>query len=136
MVHDDPPAGEVPAVPTEASDRAVVAEDVAAAYIADAVRGIPGIAALHGSHWKALSGRMRADSPTKGVVVRSVAPSVIEIDVHVKVGWGVIIPDLAREVEDVLARKMRGLLDLDVRTTTLYVDEVDAPPEPAPPEPA
>ena len=95
MVHDDPPAGEMPAVPTEAGDRAVVAEDVAAAYIADAVRGIPGIAALHGSHWKALSGRMRADSPTKGVVVRSVAPGVIEIDVHVKVGWGVVIPDLA-----------------------------------------
>ena len=131
MAHDDPPAGGVPAIPTEAGDRPVVAEDVAAAYIADAVRGVPGIAALHWSHWKALSGRMRADSPTKGVVVRSVAPSVIEIDVHVRVGWGVVIPDLAREVEEVLARKMRGLLDLDVRKTTLYVDEVDAPPEPA-----
>lgn len=131
MPHDDPPAGGTPAIPTETGDRPVVAEDVAAAYIADAVRCVPGIAALHESHWKALSGRMRADSPTKGVVVRSVAPNVIEIDVHVRVGWGVVIPDLAREVEEVLARKMRGLLDLDVCKTTLYVDEVDAPPEPA-----
>jgi len=108
-----------------------VAEDVAAQYVADAVRGVPGIAGLHGSHWKALSVRMRADPPAKGVVVRSVAPSVIEIDVHVRVGWGVVIPDLARDVQEVLARKMRCLLDLDVRKTTLYIDEVDAPPEPA-----
>lgn len=131
MAPDDSPAGGASAVPTEAGDRPVVAEDVAAAYIADAVRCVPGIAAFHGSHWKTLSGRMRPDSPTKGVVVRSVAPSVIEIDVHVRVRWGVVIPDLAREVEEVLARKMRGLLDLDVRKTTLYVDEVDAPPQPA-----
>jgi len=131
MTHDDSPAGEVPAIPTETGDRPVVAEDVAAAYIADAVRCIPGVAALHGSHWKTLSGRKRPEPSTKGVVVRSVAPSVIEIDVHVKVAWGTVIPDLAREVDEVLARKMRGLLDLDVRKTTLYVDEVDAPPEPA-----
>ena len=130
MAHDDPPAGEVPAIPMEAGDRPVVAEDVAAAYVADAVRCVPGIAGLHGSHWKTLSGRMRPDAPAKGVVVRSVAPSVIEIDVHVRVEWGAVIPDLAREVEEVLVRKMRGLLDLDVSKTTLYVDEVDAPPEP------
>lgn len=131
MAHDDSPTGGAPVIPTEAGDRPVVAEDVAAAYIADAVRSVPGITALHGSHWKALSGRMRADSPTKGVVVRSVAPNVIEIDVHVRVAWGAVIPDLAHEVEEILARKMRGLLDLDVRKTTVYVDEVDAPPEPA-----
>lgn len=109
-------------------DRPLVAEDVAAAYIADAVRAVSGVAALHESHWKTLSGKMRPDCPSKGVIVRSVAPNVIEVDVHVRVAWGTVMPDLAREVAQVVTRNTRSLLDLDVRTTTLYVDDIDAPP--------
>lgn len=112
-------------------DRPLVAEDVAAAYVADAVRAIPGVVALHESHWKTLSGKMRPDCPSKGVIVRSVAPNVIEVDVHIKAAWGTVMPDLAREVAQVVARNTRSLLDLDVRTTTLYVDDIDAPPVPA-----
>lgn len=132
VAHDGSSTTGIPAADAEPrDDRPLVAEDVAAAYIADAVRAVPGVAALHESHWKALSGKMRSDCPSKGVVVRSVAPNTIEVDVHVKVAWGTAMPDLAHEVAQVVSRNTRSLLDLDVRKTTLYVDDIDAPPVPA-----
>jgi uncharacterized alkaline shock family protein YloU len=59
--------------------------------------------------------------------VRRVAPGAIEADVHVRVSWGAVIPELARQVKTQVARRIESLLDLEVRAVTLYVDEIDAP---------
>ncbi len=134
MVNDDLSADHDPEVDSKSTadptdDRPLVAEDVVMAYAADAVLAIPGIAGLHGSPWQSFSGRVRPDHTPKGVVVRTVAPGVIEVDVHVRVAWGTAIPEVARQVRDVITRKMEALLDLEVRKATLYVDEIDAPSE-------
>jgi uncharacterized alkaline shock family protein YloU len=130
MARDDRSADDkTGGIPAASDDRPVVAEDVAATYVADAVLAVPGISGLHESSWRAFSGKMRPDHPAKGIVVRTVGPGVIEVDIHARVGWGVVIPDVAVQVREVVSRKMEGLLNLEVRKTTLYIDEIDAPPE-------
>lgn len=131
MAQDERIAGDMPVNPAPISEegRPLVAEDVVAAYVADAIRGLPGITELHGSPWQAISEKVHVDVPSKGVAVRQVAPGVIEVDVHVKVAWDVVIPALAAEVQSVVTRKVEALLDTEVRKTTLYVDAIEAPPE-------
>jgi uncharacterized alkaline shock family protein YloU len=129
MPTDEPAPRDVPAPsasPADA-DRPLVKEDVVATYVADTVRHIPGVSQLHGNPWQAFSERMHSDVPTKGVLIKTVAPGVIEVEVHVRVGWDVAIPTLAQEVHEQVARRVESLLDLDVRRVTLYVDEIEGP---------
>jgi len=124
-------AGEVPPANGEDPDRPLVADEVVATYVADAARPIAGVVELHGSTWQALSERVHVDVPSKGVLVRHELPGVISIDVHVKVAWGTVIPVLAQTVQDAVTKKVESLLDLTVESVTLYVDEVEPPPDPA-----
>lgn len=129
MFPEDQPAGDVPLSPVVAEPQTAVADQVIATYVAEAVRALAGVVELHGSAWQELSERVRADIPTKGVVVRTVAPGVIEVDAHVQVGWGVSIPDVACAFQDAVRTTMKSLLDLDVQRATLFVDEISPPPE-------
>jgi uncharacterized alkaline shock family protein YloU len=61
------------------------------------------------------------------VLVKTVGPGVIEVEVHVRVAWDVPIPRLAQEVQEQVARRVESLLDLEVRRVTLYVDEIEGP---------
>jgi uncharacterized alkaline shock family protein YloU len=122
--------GEVPPTNEEDPDRPLVADEVVATYVADAVRPVAGVVELHGSTWQALSERVHMDVPSKGVLVRHEQPGVISIDVHVKVAWGTVIPVLAQTVQDAVTKKVESLLDLTVGSVTLYVDEVEPPPDP------
>jgi uncharacterized alkaline shock family protein YloU len=122
-----PPDMTAPPTPLADADRPVVKEDVVAAYVADTVRHIPGISQLHGNPWQAFSERMHSEVPTKGVLIKTVGPGAIEVEVHVRVGWDVPIPVLAQEVQEQVARRVERLLDLDVRRVTLYVDEIEGP---------
>ena len=129
MSADEPAPGDVPAPPAPLADgdRPLVKEDVVATYVADTVRHIPGISQLHGNSWQAFSERMRSEVPTKGVLIKTVGPGVIEVEVHVRVGWDIPIPRLAQEVQEQVARRVESLLDLTVRRVTLYVDEIEGP---------
>ena len=115
--------------PADLEGRPLVAEDVVAAYVADAVRGLPGVVGRPGSPWETITEKVHVDVPTKGVAIHQVSPGLIDVDVHVKVAWGVVIPDLAAEIQDLGSRKVDTLLDTEVRQTTLHVDAIEAPPE-------
>jgi uncharacterized alkaline shock family protein YloU len=131
MPTDEQPPGEVPVPPEDmaAETRPSMAEDVVATYVATAVRSTPGVTELHGRPWQELSERVHMGAPRKGIVIREVAPCEVEVDVHVSVAWETVIPDMARKLQETVAHNIETLLDLKVRKTTVYVDEVEAPPE-------
>ncbi|HZK49534.1 MAG TPA: Asp23/Gls24 family envelope stress response protein, partial [Thermoleophilia bacterium] len=104
-----------------------VAEDVIATYVAAAVRSIPGVSELHSNPWQELSGRVHLGPQRKGVVVREVAPGAVEVEVHVSVAWDTVIPEMAQQLQETVSHNVETLLDLQVRKTTVYVDEVEAP---------
>ncbi|HZK49223.1 MAG TPA: Asp23/Gls24 family envelope stress response protein [Thermoleophilia bacterium] len=129
MPADEQPAGGVIVPPDDPAEenRAHVSEDVVATYVAAAVRSIPGVSELHGKPWQELSERVHMNTARKGVVIKEVAPGVVEVEVHVSVAWGTVIPEMAQRLQESVAHSVETLLDLQVRKTTVYVDEVEAP---------
>jgi uncharacterized alkaline shock family protein YloU len=125
--------GDMPVAPAHYSGevKPSVSPDVIATYVVDAVRPVPGVAGLHGSTWQDISSRVR-ESHTKGVVIHDLSASAVALEIHVRVAWGVTIPDLAQSVEDAVRERIRRLLDLDVSKFTLFVDEIEGPSEVAP----
>lgn len=129
MSHDERVTGDMPATPGRPAEeeRPMVAEEVVARYVAETVRRIPGITELHGSALQELSEKVRVEVPTKGVAVHETDEGALEVDVHVRVAWGVSIPELAETVQEEVTRTVGSLLDLDVRRVTLFVDDIDKP---------
>lgn len=129
MAHDEPVPGDMPVNPSSSpgDHRPMVAEEVVARYVAETVRRIDGVDDLHGSALEEFSERVRVGVPTKGIAVREAGSGSIEVDVHVRVTWGVSIPALAARVQDEVARTVDSLLDLTVERVTLYVDEITHP---------
>jgi uncharacterized alkaline shock family protein YloU len=105
-----------------------VSHDVIASYVAGAARSVPGIADLHTSHWRSLSTRVR-ETRSGGVVVRDREAGGVDVEIHAQVAWGAVIPKLAAEVEVAVRRSMVGLLNLDLNSVTLFVDEIAGPVE-------
>ena len=105
---------------------ASVADEVVAAYVTDAVRSVPGVAGLRSSVWRGRAHRSSHLS-TEGVVVRVLDANTVEVAVHLTVAWGAVIPDVAHQVQDLVRRRLRALLDLEVAVVVVHVDEVEAP---------
>jgi len=126
--HEDTLSGDVPVPPSQFSDseRPLVSHEVIASYVADAALSVSGIAALHCSHWKKLSSRVR-ETRTGGIVVRDAGPGSIDVEVHARVTWGSFIPELARKVEAAVSERMAGLLGIELEAVTLFVDEIATP---------
>jgi uncharacterized alkaline shock family protein YloU len=127
------PIGEQPIRPTEGCageplTAATVSPDVVAVYVADAVKGVRGIAKLQGTSWQVLSGKSRSELPGSGVVVRQDELGRLEVDVHVCVAWGSVIPELAQEIQGVMSRRVEPLLGITLTSINLFVDGVDPPP--------
>jgi uncharacterized alkaline shock family protein YloU len=126
-LQDERLSGDVPVSPTPYEEtRPAVSHDVVATYVADAARSVPGILHLHTSAWKGLSSRVR-ETHTKGVFVREASPGTVDVEVHVRVAWEVVIPELASAVEDAVRDRVTGLLNLELGTVTLFVDEIAEP---------
>ena len=106
---------------------ASVADEVIAAYVADAVRSVSGVAGLRSSVWRG-RGHKSSGLSTEGVVVQMLGPSTVEVAVHLTVVWGAVIPEVAHHVQDLVRRRLRALLDLEVASVVVHVDEVEAPP--------
>jgi uncharacterized alkaline shock family protein YloU len=128
--HDERLSGDLPMAPTEFEDeeRPSLSHDVVATYVADAVRSVDGIVDLHSSPWRGLSSRVR-EMRAGGVVVRNSGPGIVDLDIHVRVAWGAIIPELARQVEEAVRKRVTALLSIELGTVTLFVDEIAAPAE-------
>jgi uncharacterized alkaline shock family protein YloU len=131
MPIDEQPPGDVPAPPEDAAtgSRPVMAEDVVATYVADAVRSTPGVTELHGRPWQEFSERVHVAAPRKGIAIRGVSAGCVEVDVHVSVAWDTVIPEMAQRLQETVRHNIETLLDMEVCKTTVYVDEVEAPPE-------
>ncbi len=127
---DETVSGDFSLAPThrDLDERPELSPEVIAAYAADAARSVPGVVALHAPLWKELSSRMR-EVPGAGVVVKDSRPGAVDLDIHVKVAWGVAIPDLAIAVEEAVRQRVTALLDIELDAVTLYVDEIEAPRE-------
>jgi len=59
----------------------------------------------------------------------TVEPGTVDVEVHVRVAWGVVIPELARRVEEAVRARVTALLGIDLGGVTLFVDEIEGPPE-------
>jgi uncharacterized alkaline shock family protein YloU len=125
---DDRLSGEMPVPLGRLADeeRPLVSHEVIASYVADAARSVPGIVDLHASHWKKLSSKVR-ETRSGGVVVIDSAPGAVDVEVHARVAWGSVIPELANKVEVAVRERMVALLGLDLTGVTLFVDEISAP---------
>lgn len=125
---DDRLSGDMPAPMGRltSEERPLVSHEVIASYVADAALSVPGIVDLHASHWKKLSSKVR-ETHSGGVVVKDVAPDVVELEIHACVAWGTVIPELAGKVEAAVRERMAALLSLDLDSVTLFVDEITDP---------
>ena len=128
-------SGDLPLTPGHFADdeRPSVSHEVIASYVADAARSAPGVVDLHASHWKSLSSRVR-ETRSGGVVVRDRETGGVDVEIHAEVAWGSVIPELAAKVEAAVRECMTGLLNLDLDSVTLFVDEIAGPVEDSPPE--
>jgi uncharacterized alkaline shock family protein YloU len=127
---DEPLSGDLPMAPSEFEDeeRPSLSHDVVATYVADAVRSVDGVVDLHFPAWKGLSSRVR-EMHAGGIAVRDGGPGVVDLDVHVRVAWGAVIPELARQVEEAVRQRVTALLSIELGNVTLFVDEIAAPAE-------
>ena len=127
---DERLSGDLPMAPSELDDeeRPSLSHDVVATYVADAVRSVDGVADLHSSPWKGLSSRVR-EMHAGGIVVRDGGPGAVDLDIHVKVAWGAVIPELAGQVEAAVRQRITALLSIDLGSVTLFVDAIAAPAE-------
>ena len=126
---EDRLSGDMPAPLGQlAEERPLVSHEVIASYVADAARSVPGIVDLHASHWKKLSPKVR-ETRSGGVVVKDVAPDSVELEIHARVAWGTVIPELADKVENAVRERMTALLSIDLEGVTLFVDEISGPGE-------
>lgn len=133
-------SGDLPATPTAYVETRLGEEEgpavshlVVATYVADAARSVRGIVNLHSSPWKSLSPRAR-ETHTGGVVIRDTDSGTVDVEIHTRVAWGTVIPELAREVEDVVRKRVAALLSIELGKVTLFVDEITGPTEAAAPE--
>ena len=127
---DERLSGDLTVAPAQFSDaeRPLVSHEVIASYAADAARAVPGIVALHASPWQKLSSKVR-ETRSGGVVVKDSTHGAVEVDIHARVAWGSVIPELARRVERSVRESMDALLNIDLDAVTLFVDEIAAPAE-------
>ena len=120
----------ITSAPSAAEDdtKPELSHEVIATYIADAVRSVVGIASLRTSAWKSISSRIR-ETHSQGIVIRDSPPNSLDVDIHVCVAWGVNIPSLAQEVEDIVRSRVTAYLSLDLNSVTLFIDEIANPSE-------
>ncbi len=125
---DERLSGDLSAAPTDfvPEEGPAVSHEVIASYVADAARSVRGIVDLRFSPWKGLSSRVR-ETHSGGVVIKETASGMVDVGIHARVAWGARIPELARQVEEAVRRQVSALLNLDLGTVTLYVDEITGP---------
>lgn len=109
-------------------ERPLVSHEVIASYVADAARSVAGVVGLHPSHWKKLSSRVR-ETRSGGVVVKDCPSGSVEVEIHARVAWGTVIPQLAGRVEKAVRERLTALLSLDLEAVTLFVDDIAGPAE-------
>jgi uncharacterized alkaline shock family protein YloU len=127
---DERLSGDFPVAPDQFEDEEgpAVSHAVIASYVADAARSVRGIVELRTSPWKGFPSRVR-ETHSGGVVIKEseAQPGSVDVGIHVRVAWGVGIPELAHKVEESVRRQVMALLNLELGAVTIYIDEIAAP---------
>jgi uncharacterized alkaline shock family protein YloU len=100
-----------------------ISHAVIAAYAAAAAREVAGVHALTGGHLARLE--RRGDPDRLGVRVAS-AGEAVDLELHLVTDWGASIPAVAAGVERSVRTYLASMVDLDVRTVSVVVDDVAA----------
>jgi len=100
-----------------------ISHAVIAAYAAAAAREVAGVHALTGGHLARLE--RRTDPDRLGVRVVS-AGDAVDLELHLVTDWGASIPAVAAGVERSVRTYLASMVDLDVRTVSVVVDDVAA----------
>jgi uncharacterized alkaline shock family protein YloU len=103
-----------------------ISHAVIAAYAAAAAREVAGVHALTGGHLARLE---RRDPDRLGVRVATAGEGV-DLELHLVTEWGAPIPAVAATVDRSVRTYLASMVDLDVGTLSVVVDDVAAP-EPA-----
>ena len=132
---DEQLSGHLPATPAELTDdiSPAISHEVIASYIAEAARSVPGIVELHTSAWRGLSPR-RHEIRTGGVEIKDASSGTVDVDIHVCVAWGTVIPEIARQVDAAVRERVLGFINIELGKVTLFVDEIAGPTEDGTPQ--
>jgi uncharacterized alkaline shock family protein YloU len=117
----DPTVGGAAESVHSAGVSAHISHAVIAAYAAAAVREVAGVHALTGGHLGRLE--RRGDPERVGVRVAS-AGDAVDLELHLVTVWGASIPAVAAEVERSVRSYLAAMIDLDVRSLAVVVDDV------------
>ncbi len=119
----DPTVGGAAESVHSAGVSAHISHAVIAAYAAAAAREVAGVHALTGGHLARLE--RRSDPDRLGVRVVS-AGDAVDLELHLVTDWGASIPAVAAGVERSVRTYLASMVDLDVRTVSVVVDDVAA----------
>jgi uncharacterized alkaline shock family protein YloU len=119
----DPTVGGAAESVHSAGVSAHISHAVIAAYAAAAAREVAGVHALTGGHLARLE--RRSDPDRLGVRVAS-AGDAVDLELHLVTDWGASIPAVAAGVERSVRTYLASMVDLDVRTVSVVVDDVAA----------
>jgi uncharacterized alkaline shock family protein YloU len=119
----DPTVGGAAESVHSAGVSAHISHAVIAAYAAAAAREVAGVHALTGGHLARLE--RRTDPDRLGVRVVS-AGDAVDLELHLVTDWGASIPAVAAGVERSVRTYLASMVDLDVRTVSVVVDDVAA----------
>ncbi|HEY2790015.1 MAG TPA: Asp23/Gls24 family envelope stress response protein [Gaiellales bacterium] len=119
----DPTVGGAAESVHSAGVSAHISHAVIAAYAAAAAREVAGVHALTGGHLARLE--RRGDPDRLGVRVAS-AGDAVDLELHLVTDWGASIPAVADGVERSVRTYLASMVDLDVRTVSVVVDDVAA----------
>jgi uncharacterized alkaline shock family protein YloU len=132
---DERISGDIPTTPTQYAQSQFADQEgpsvshvVIATYAADAARSVHGIVDLRTSTWKSLSSRVR-ETHSGGVVIKDAEPGSVDVEIHARVAWGSVIPELAGQVEMAVRERVTALLNINLGVVTLFVDEIAGPVE-------
>ena len=119
----DPTVGGAAESVHSAGVSAHISHAVIAAYAAAAAREVAGVHALTGGHLARLE--RRSDPDRLGVRVAS-AGDAVDLELHLVTDWGASIPAVAAGVDRSVRTYLASMVDLDVRTVSVVVDDVAA----------
>ena len=119
----DPTVGGAAESVHSAGVSAHISHAVIAAYAAAAAREVAGVHALTGGPRARLERRSEPDR--LGVRVAS-AGDAVDLELHLVTDWGASIPAVAAGVERSVRTYLASMVDLDVRTVSVVVDDVAA----------
>lgn len=103
-----------------------VSREAIATLAAQAACQVPGVVSCHRSPVDSLASMVKREFVHKGIKVESTEGGY-RLGIHLKVEYGVNLPELAREVREKVREYLEGLTDVRVEEVEVVVEDVEPP---------